>query len=52
LTRCRLERVDHGRSDVRQVQEHGFDLGRLDAGTADLDLKVDPAEIFDLPQPR
>ena len=46
--RLGLVDVDHGLRDVRHLLEHELDLGQLDAIAAELDLRVDAAEEFDL----
>ncbi|GAA1209423.1 hypothetical protein GCM10009608_51960 [Pseudonocardia alaniniphila] len=37
--RCRLDRVDRDRGDVRYVPVRGFDLGDIDAAAPELELK-------------
>ena len=46
--RLGLEGRDGGLRDLRQVEQHRFDLVQLDAVAADLHLRVDAAAILDL----
>ena len=46
--RLGLEGRDGGLRDLRQVEQHRFDLVQLDAIAADLHLRVDAAAVFDL----
>ena len=47
-TRLGLECRDGGLRDLRQIEQHCFDLVQFDAIAANLDLGVDAAAIFDL----
>ena len=44
----RLERRDGDLGDALDFEQHRFDLGQFDAVAAQLHLRVDAAEIFDL----
>ncbi len=46
--RLGLVGVDHRLGDLRDLHQHGFDLGQLDAIAADLDLGIDAAMELDL----